>query len=284
MTPSPDLYALIIRLIADQNGRLRATQGHLAHAAFLNILQQVDPAVSEAIHEMHGRKPFTISPLEGYGKPHKGSLSIRTGQEGWLRVTLLDPTLFQTFISYFLQGSRRPTITLENITFHISEILSTPGSHSLAGYDSREALWYRWVETDATDTSYRKINLQFRTPTAFSMRNSPFRHMHILPDSPLVFGQLADYWDTLTGNETRDSVRLFCAEGVVVARYSIETHMYQYRRSKQVGFTGNVTFEVLDKEAAEMIQHLNRLADLAFYTGVGSKTTQGMGQVVRIRN
>ncbi|MBK8129491.1 MAG: CRISPR system precrRNA processing endoribonuclease RAMP protein Cas6 [bacterium] len=30
-----------------------------------------------------------------------------------------------------------------------------------------------------------------------------------------------------------------------------------------------------------MIQHLNRLADLAFYTGVGSKTTKGMGQVNR---
>lgn len=57
--------------------------------------------------------------------------------------------------------------------------------------------------------------------------------------------------------------------------------MYEYRRSKQVGFTGRVTFEILDKEAADPIKHLNRLADLAFYTGVGSKTTMGMGQVSR---
>jgi CRISPR/Cas system endoribonuclease Cas6 (RAMP superfamily) len=42
-----------------------------------------------------------------------------------------------------------------------------------------------------------------------------------------------------------------------------------------------VTFEVLDKEATEMIRYLNCLADLAFYTGVGSKTTMGMGQVAR---
>ena len=278
----PDLYALIIRLIATQNGRLRATQGHLAHAAFLNMLQQVDPAVSEAIHEMVGRKPFTISPLEGFGRPHKGSLTIQTGQEGWLRVTLLDPTLFQTFIGYFLQGTNKPTIRLENLTFHISEILSTPGSHSLAGYDSLEALFHRWAEAEIINTAYHKIGLQFRTPTAFSMRGSPFRHMHILPDPPLVFGQLADYWDTLTGSETRDAVRVFCAEAVVVARYRIETHMYQYRRSKQVGFAGDVVFEILDKEAPDMVQHLNRLADLAFYTGVGSKTTMGMGQVVRV--
>ena len=35
---SPTLYALIVRLIATRNGRPRATQGHLAHAASLNIL------------------------------------------------------------------------------------------------------------------------------------------------------------------------------------------------------------------------------------------------------
>lgn len=282
MTASPDLYALIIRLTATQNGRLRATQGHLAHAAFLNILQQVDPTVSQAIHDMHGRKPFTISPLEGYGRPHKGSLNIKTGQEGWLRVTLLDPLLFQTFISYFLQGIRKPIIQLENLTFHISEILSTPRSHKLAGYESLQNLHHHWAETAAGSDDFCKIALRFRTPTAFSMRSSPFRHMHILPDPPLVFGQLAQYWDTLTGSETCDAVRLFCAESVVVARHKIETHIYQYRRSKQVGFVGKVAFEILDKEAAEMIQHLNRLADLAFYTGVGSKTTQGMGQVARL--
>jgi CRISPR-associated endoribonuclease Cas6 len=284
--PSPDLYALIIRLTASQNGRLRATQGHLAHAAFLNIIEQVDPTLSAALHELNGRKPFTVSPLEGYGRGHQGQIQIQAGQEGWLRVTLLDPTLFHTFIHYFLQGNQRPTIQLDGFTFHISEILSTPGSHKLAGYDSRESLLQRWLEIDATDSAYHKITLHFRTPTAFAMRNAPYRHMHILPDPPLVFGQLADYWDrlsegTLTGKDLRDRVRLFCVEGVVVARYSTETHIYQYRRSKQVGFTGKVTFEILDKENPEMIQHLNRLADLAFYTGIGSKTTQGMGQVVR---
>lgn len=279
--PAPTLYALIIRLTAVHSGTLRATQGHLAHAAFLSILQQVDPTLAQTLHDMPGRKPFTISSLEGYGRGQKGNLSINAGQEGWLRVTLLDPTLFQTFISYFLKGTNKPIIKLENLSFHISEILSTPGSHKLAGYDSLQTLHQKWSQiTDLTD--YQTIRLTFRTPTAFSMRGSPHRHMHILPDPPLVFGQLADYWDNLTGNETRDAIRLFCAENVVVARYSLETHMYEYRRSKQVGFTGQVAFQILDKESDVMIQHLNRLADLAFYTGVGSKTTQGMGQVMRV--
>ncbi|MCA9948905.1 MAG: CRISPR-associated endoribonuclease Cas6 [Anaerolineales bacterium] len=279
-THSPDLYALIIRLISENNGRLRATQGHLAHAAFLNILQQVDPQISQAIHDIQGRKPFTISPLTGFGKPYKGQIQIKAGQEGWLRVTLLHPLLFQTFISYFLQGTNHPTIRLENHTFHISEILNTPGSHPLAGYNHLQNLYTKWQSTTPLN-DHKTIKLNFRTPTAFSMRNAPFRHMHILPDPPLVFGQLADYWDKLTGYDTRDTIRHFCAENVVVARHKIETHMYQYRKSKQVGFTGHVTYEILGKDATEMIQHLNRLADLAFYTGVGSKTAQGMGQVNR---
>jgi CRISPR-associated endoribonuclease Cas6 len=279
---SPTLYALIIRLTATHNGRLRATQGHLAHAAFLNILQQVDPAISAALHNINGRKPFTISPLEGYGRGQKGSLTLKAGQEGWLRVTLLDPVLFQTFISYFLQGFGQPTIRLEDLTFQVTEILSTPGSHKLAGYDSLEFLNQRWDQAQISNRDHCQIPFHFRTPTAFSMRNAPIRHMHILPDPPLVFGQLADYWDRLTGSETREIVRAFCVERVVVARYDIETHMYQYRRSKQVGFTGYVTYEILDTDAISMIRHLNRLADLAFYTGIGSKTTMGMGQVRRI--
>ena len=283
--PTPTLYALIIRLNATHNGRLRATQGHLAHAAFLNILRQVDPTLSQVIHDGHGRKPFTVSPLEGYGHGQQGQLTVNAGQEGWLRVTLLDPILFQTFISYFLQGNR-PTIQLENIAFHVSEILTTPGSHPLAGYDSVQNLYTRWEQSNEPASQLTTIQLHFRTPTAFSMRGSAHRHMHILPDPPLVFGQLADYWDRLSegafpGRDTRDTVRLFCAESVVVARYNIETHMYEYRRSKQVGFTGRVAFEILDKTTPTMIRHLNRLADLAFYTGLGSKTTMGMGQVSR---
>ena len=131
MTPSltPNLYALMIRLTATHNGRLHSTQGHLAHAAFLNIVQQVDPALSAALHDKNGRKPFTVSPLQGFGHGHKGRVDIHAGQSGWLRVTLLDPTLFQTFIRYFLEGRRPPTLRLEQMQFAISEILSTNGSH-----------------------------------------------------------------------------------------------------------------------------------------------------------
>jgi CRISPR-associated endoribonuclease Cas6 len=282
MTQSPNLYALIIRLTAKKSGTLPATQGHLAHAAFLDILRQVDTAVSQTIHDTHGRKPFTISPLHGYGHGRKGKLHIRAGQEGWLRVTLLDPALFHTFISHFLQGGIRPAIRLDGIAFHISEILSSPDSHKLAGHDNLQNLHEKW-EATAVLTPHLTIPLTFRTPTAFSLRNGRFRHMHILPDPALVFGELAGYWETLTGDEriSKDEVREFANGSIVVARHQIKSHMVQFRKNKQIGFAGDVHFLIQDKKNHPMIRHLNKVADLAFYTGIGSKTAMGMGQVIR---
>jgi len=115
MTPSPDLYALIIRLIASQNGRLRATQGHLAHAAFLSILQQADPAISQAIHDMPGRKPFTISPLEGFGTPHNGHIQINAGATSCKEPTA-PPSAWKITSSTSAKSSTPPAATPSPVT------------------------------------------------------------------------------------------------------------------------------------------------------------------------
>ena len=282
-TDVPNLYALVIRLIAGDDGRLRATQGELAHAAFLDILQQVDADLSQTLHDLNGRKPFTISPLHGYRRRGKGQLAVRAGESGWLRVTLLDPALFHTFITYFLQGPRGAAVRLGKIPFQVSEILSTTESHFLAGADSLQALREKWTPA-GPGRDRRAIALTFGSPTAFSIRNpnTPFRLKYVLPDPGRVFGELARYWDEMAGDDLMDGVSAYAKEAVAVSRHNIRTRMYRYRRSKQIGFTGNVHYAILDSENDEMIRHLNRLADLAFYTGLGSKTTMGMGQVYRM--
>jgi CRISPR-associated endoribonuclease Cas6 len=284
MTQSPDLYALIIRLTAAQSGQLRASAGRLSHAAFLDILRQVDPDVAQQLHDTNGRKPFTISPLHGFGHRRKGVYHIGAGQEGWLRLTLLDPALFHTFIAYFLQGAPQTAVRLNKMSFQVSEILSTPGSHALAGTDSIDDLINRW-QTAVLSRDHRTIHLSFSSPTAFAIRDGrSTRRSHVLPDPYFVFGELANRWDTLTGSETKEAVRQYVSEHMVVARHNIKTHMVQFGRGRQVGFTGRVAYQSLDKENDDMLRHLNRLADFAFYSGVGSKTTMGMGQVMRRTN
>lgn len=284
MTTSPDLYALIIRLTAARDGRLRATQGHLAHAAFFDILREADAPLAERLHSGDGRKPFTVSALEGFGRGRDGRLFVEAGQEGWLRVTLLDPRLFAAFIGFFLRGNPRVALRLEQTEFQVSEVLSTPGSHPLAGYATLADLRARWDATALT-AAQSTIALDFRSPTAFSLRGGPGagRRMHVLPDPPLVFGELAGYWDGLTGDDTQAAVRDFAARDVVVSRYDLATHMGDYGGGRlQIGFAGRAAFEILNHDQPDLARHLNRLADLAFFTGLGSKTTMGMGQVRRI--
>lgn len=282
MITTPTLYALVIRVIPQRDGRLRASQGELAHAAFLDILRQADAQLAQTLHDVKGRKPFTISPLHGYRRDSKSTLSVSAGQEGWLRITLLDSQLFHTFIHYFLHSPPRAALRLGDIPFQVSEILSNPTSHFLAGYTGIEQLAKSYPQDDLEEQQ-RTIALTFASPTAFSIRNpdTPFRTVHVLPDPTLIFGELARYWDTLGGGQTLKAVRAFTTDAVVVAHHNIRTRMVRYRRSPQVGFTGNVAFQILDKEEPAMLAHLNRLADLAFYTGLGSKTTMGMGQVHR---
>jgi CRISPR/Cas system endoribonuclease Cas6 (RAMP superfamily) len=71
-------------------------------------------------------------------------------------------------------------------------------------------------------------------------------------------------------------------EHVVVKRIQgLETRMLRYRRAPQVGFVGRVCYGLMAEDSAARAQ-LDALANLAFYTGVGMKTTQGMGQVRRV--
>jgi CRISPR-associated endoribonuclease Cas6 len=276
----PDLYALVIKLTAVNGGSVRQTQGRLAHAAFLAILDSVDPTLTQALHDYGGRKPFTIAPLHGFGRSRNGSITIRAGDSGFLRICLHAPLLFQTFISYFLDNFRQSTITLGAVQFVVTEILTTPHSHEWAGVNSVADLWTHWETNDAPHT----LALDFTSATAFSIRNPNAKHrlQHVLPDPYFVFGELAGYWDRLADYVSQDAVRVFSAENIAIARHDIKTKMVDFGRNrKQVGFVGQVRYEILNASNQPMLRHIHRLADLAFYTGVGSKTTMGMGQVRR---
>jgi CRISPR-associated endoribonuclease Cas6 len=68
----------------------------------------------------------------------------------------------------------------------------------------------------------------------------------------------------------------------VVGLYKMESQMFRYWGRPQIGATGKITYLLKDKDNHAMIRALNMLADFAFYSGTGYKTTMGMGQCRRI--
>jgi CRISPR-associated endoribonuclease Cas6 len=280
---TPDLYSLVIRLVATQNGRLQAAMGQYSNAAFYEILRAVDPATADAIHKQSGRGPFTISPLLGFGEPTNKQYNIKAGQEGWMRITLLDPSLFHTFISYVLHNPGQSTIRLDRIDFHVTSILSHPDSHSQARTDSVQGLYDYWREKELAPADY-KIHLEFKTLTAFSLPSKGRkRRMQLLPNPTDIFGRLADYWDSLQNSATAQQVRDYAQDQIVVTRYDLYTSATLIKRTHQSGFKGKISYELYDEwENADLfVRHLNCLADLAFYSGIGSRIGMGMGQLMR---
>jgi CRISPR-associated endoribonuclease Cas6 len=97
-----------------------------------------------------------------------------------------------------------------------------------------------------------------------------------------VFLTLAEKWNRHSPVHLGEEIAQVLAERVLLSRYNLKTHMLDFGRYRQIGFTGRCEFRI-EAENGDLwgrVPHL--LADFAFYAGVGYKTTMGMGQVQRV--
>lgn len=288
--PNPTLYSTVVKLIARDDGLIPATQGRLAHAAFLDLIRAVDPASAETLHTKNQRRPFTVSPLQGLGQARNGQIQVKSGQEVWLRFTLLGSELFTSFTRFLLPSSSNGSasgveIRLGELGFAIGEVLTTPGSHLWAGYTSLSELCQCWQKGLLAESAWQ-IGLELASPTVFSRgsRNDRGKQMDPFPSPAMLFGSLAAAWNEhLPISLDKRAIRAYAEETVVVGLYRLESRVFRYWGQPQIGATGVITYLLQDRQNRELGRVLNLLADFAFYSGVGYKTTMGMGQVRRVR-
>ncbi|MCZ7574549.1 MAG: CRISPR system precrRNA processing endoribonuclease RAMP protein Cas6 [Ardenticatenaceae bacterium] len=267
----PTLFALVLHLHPLAPARLPATMGHQAHAAFLAAVRGADPALAERLHAPEAVKPFTVSPLFGLPRARDGLVAMSPERTYRLRLTLLDSILYQELMGRFLTGDQR-LIRLGSVDFAINKVCATPQGDSEAGATSAAQLW-------ESARPPRSLALRFRTLTAFNRTQGRDRRFLLFPEPPAVFDSLLRVWNTLDGPQFEKApLREYVAAHVVVAEYALRTRMWQYRHSRQVGFVGTVRYECRGYPEASRRQ-LAALSALSFYSGVGYKTTQGMGQV-----
>ncbi len=284
------LYSSVIKLTNLHSVTIPPPGGQHAHAAFLDIVRAVDPALSQTLHNLNGRKPFTVSPLMGLPKPRQTSeVWLREGWECWLRVTILDDALFKSFIEYFMnpdptpsekrrwrggRGVELPQIRLGDAHFLVSEILTTPGSHPWAGYVTLEDLQKRLDEP-----APGAIILDLQSPTSFSLEKD---HFELIPYPKLVFGNLATAWKAITGDNMVEAIEKYAEKNWRPELHRVERKALTLHNHPQLGTVGRVEFRRVDDQDSQPARALNLLADLAFYTGLGRKTAQGMGQCRRV--
>jgi CRISPR-associated endoribonuclease Cas6 len=292
------LYSSVIKLTNLHSATLTHLGGQHAHAAFLDVVRAVDESLSQRLHDLNGRKPFTVSPLMGLPRRKTSEVRLREGWECWLRVTILDDVLFKTFIDYFMNLNERKLseVRLGDARFLVSEILTTPGSHPWAGYASIEELRKR-LDGPAPE----KFVFELHTPTSFRLQD---KEVATMPTPKLVFGNLAGAWRALTGEDNVEAVEKYAEANLVMGNYKLNTDRLILHNNPQLGSVGRVEFIRTDKtdhpfdraqgkpfdeaplsgiSQGEPTAHaLNLLADLAFYSGLGRKTAQGMGMCSRV--
>ena len=245
---------------------------HLLRNNIYRWFELVDPALADQLHAIPD-KPFKVSTL------------ARDRGGAAFRVTLLDDALYDLLSRGLTMEAEQaaqagypaqPFLRLHDRTYGID----VAAIHVMG--DTYAAL------AQHAETGMQVI-LDFLTPTAFEVDQRAL----LLPNPRNVFESYFNRWNQFAPSEIRvaDTWMAWAATTIVVARLRIETQKMAYEDHMQLGFVGRVGFEVKPSPKAvplpeDAFRHhvriFNILAHFAFFCGTGRKTTQGMGQTMRL--
>jgi CRISPR-associated endoribonuclease Cas6 len=280
-------HSLILNLIPKSPIYPNFLTGRHLHALFLTLINSVDADLATQLHESTSDKAFTLSPMQvlekgrggerergrrwgagSYPLIHSHTEPIPAHTPCWWRISLLDDRMFGHLSKLWLNINPNQPWHLGSADLHITSILGTPQRHQpWADFRTYQDL------VDRASSTQRKLNLEFFTPTAFRQ----LKFDSSLPTREAVFGSLLRRWNQYSGIEFSSTI----IEHIFPSFFDIYTAIAIDSRSKFIGCIGNVTYQILGDVEPEVVQQINTLTDFALYSGVGRKTTMGMGMVSR---
>lgn len=268
--------------------------GRHIHALFLTLVSSVDQELGDRLHGEKANKGFGLSPIQqlafssenNFQKPQlkransqqlkAKSLSwdykreIPSSTPCWWRITLLDEVLFSKLTGLWLNLNPDRLFHLGSADLYITSILGTPqSSQPWTNFATYQQIYDRASDSD------RNINFHLATPTAFRQGkyDSP------LPTRDNVFRSLCDRWNTYSEIQINHEI----IEYIFPSRFDIRTETVKnYDTHTFIGCIGEIGYRILGDISPEGIKHINALADFAMFTGIGRKTTMGMGMARRL--
>ncbi len=273
-------HSLVLNLLPQSPIPPQYLTGRHLHALFLTLVSSVDSTLGDRLHDSTADKAFTLSPLQTDSPLLKGGRGgsklqyshqqpIPAGTPCWWRISLLDDTLFGKLTQLWLNLNPNRPWHLGPADLYITSIQGTPQSIQPWANASTYAQLYE----EASDRN-SSINLSFATPTAFRQG----QYDTTLPTRESVFNSLLSRWNKYSGIEFTQ----IAIESIFPSFVNIHTEILADSRSKFIGIIGEVTYKILGAVEPIQIKQINALADFALYTGVGRKTTMGMGMTRRL--
>jgi len=304
------LYAFLLKLRPIQEGTMMPFSGELVHAAWLDWLRSAAPDVAAWLHEGNKRRLFTCSGLQ-FPLPQAKMLEVERNNVHWpltpektytIRITLLLGELFPLFykaLTDFKQtdgvGRSRPpfmrlgrqSLLLEEVLIENNDATGWTGFTSFAGMV--ESVLARKLGNAVP------LKLEFASLTTFNRGNAKNRqygnYSARLPLPYYVFPYLAKRWNELAPPELAQLVQTEAIEqyaldeGVIIADYDLKPHTAKFTTHWQQGFIGTCKYllrspddPLIGETPLTVRQQMLLLGQLAFYCGVGYKTSMGMGR------
>jgi CRISPR-associated endoribonuclease Cas6 len=269
-------HSLILNIIPQSPIYPNFLTGRHYHALFLNLVSSVDRKLGDYLHESTADKPFTLSPLQIYSKIKTQLLTLQynhqkpipPGTHCWWRISLLDDNLFSQLTPLWLNLNPEHPWHLGSANLYITSIQGTPQSTQPWANVST----YNQLYETASDQE-RILNFFLSTPVAF--RQGGFDS--VLPTKESVFNSLLNRWNKYSGIELTN----IPLESIYPSAFNIRTEIINNYDNKFIGCLGEITYRILGNVEPTGIKQINALADFVLYTGVGRKTTMGMGMVRR---
>ncbi|GHO95702.1 hypothetical protein KSF_057500 [Reticulibacter mediterranei] len=303
------LYALILKLRPIQHGTLMAFSGELVHGAWMRWIREAAPEVATWLHDGNKRRLFTCSsllfPLSSArmleAERENIHLPLDPEKTYSVRITLLLGELFPLFYDTLMNfhtssltgGTRRPPfMQIGKQVFLLEEvILDQDDRTGWTGFTPLSSLVERIQALRLAGGE--NFRLEFNSLTTFNRSNARSRnygpHYARLPLPQYIFPSLIRRWEDiaspdLVGVIEKDLIEQYIQDdGIIISDYDLRTHHVKFTTHLQPGFIGSCRYHLRGPDsksdsALTVRQQILLLAHLAFYCGIGYKTSMGMGR------
>ena len=261
------VYALVLRLTVGSLFKLHVDNGRLVHAAFLDMIRSIDPVLSQTLHSANERKPYTTSPVWG-----AGSL-LKEGDEAFVRLTMLDPTLSGHFVQKFWLYGSAQRFELAGVPFAVTHVHITPEGHARAGMFPIQPL--------GSDDVKRIVRVDFLTPTAFSRNHGNQTKFETAMQPRELWNYARRQWEMAGGDSPGRVFDDWVEAHTEVLRMNTQRYWVDFPRFKIPGIVGYGVYKLAhcdpDEPNARWWRHFARFMP---FSSLGAKTTMGLGQCV----
>ncbi|MDD3054008.1 MAG: CRISPR-associated endoribonuclease Cas6 [Endomicrobiaceae bacterium] len=265
-------YSIVIKLKPAENFFVPIYTGHFTYAFFLSIVNKANPNLAKKLYNPNEIKPFTLSGLIGKFIKKERSLYASKENEYYIRITILDSSLFSSIISILLDNNFKE-INIGKNKFIIKKVIINHQENQLTSFETIDGLW------SSSSTDDDRIILKFMSPTFFKLGGDNY----LFPEPNKVFGSIERkflvFAHGFIGKEIEKEENIF--NKIKVSRINnLSTNIVQLKNGKQIGFKGEIYYDLKIKDKP-IIKYINVLANFAKYSGVGAKTTLGFGQTIK---